>query len=357
VTGRPRAQQDGFLPVELLEDERFQDVEDRVLARLADEDLSRPDPEPAPIPSTAEEDAGEERRPWMLPERLRALPGGRRRAVAFAGAGSLLGMAAAAALWMVAPTAPDPSEAAATLPTQRFATGAAPAEAQLGDVDVGLGARTTLMAVGDDPRGWLVVLEQGRTRFVVPSRRRRPPFVVQAGAVRVEVVGTAFVVERDGREVDVTVAEGRVRVTGPTGARILEPGDRYTTRRRVPAEEDVAPAASEPEEGDGQPASGGAGPDHRRREPPSSPMARFEAASRLEATSPSAALAAYRRLAREPGPWGANALYAAGRLATEMGRADAARGLLRRYLARHPEGPNAPDARALLRALPSEAVD
>jgi TolA-binding protein len=84
--------------------------------------------------------------------------------------------------------------------------------------------------------------------------------------------------------------------------------------------------------------------------PPSGPsrQERYEAAARLEGRDPERALAGYRQLAAEGGPWAANALYAEARLELELGRTARARRLLRRYLDRFPDGLNAEDARSLL---------
>lgn len=63
-------------------------------------------------------------------------------------------------------------------------------------------------------------LEQGEAWFQVTANRERP-FHVDAGEARVSVLGTAFNVYRHKDAVDVTVAEGVVRVTelGETGNR------------------------------------------------------------------------------------------------------------------------------------------
>jgi hypothetical protein len=86
--------------------------------------------------------------------------------------------------------------------------------------------------------------------------------------------------------------------------------------------------------------------------PAASDRDRYEAASLLEASDPDGAVARYLDLAGEGGVWGANALFAAGRLQLERGRRDAARALLQRYLVRFPTGPNAEEARSLLERRP-----
>jgi hypothetical protein len=87
-----------------------------------------------------------------------------------------------------------------------------------------------------------------------------------------------------------------------------------------------------------------------RSHPPSEPseQQRYEAAARLEASDPDAALAGYRDLARGRSAWAGNALYAVARLAHERGDRDGARRAANDYLRRFPRGANVADARALL---------
>jgi hypothetical protein len=77
----------------------------------------------------------------------------------------------------------------------------------------------------------------------------------------------------------------------------------------------------------------------------------YERAARMEASRPQAALAIYDQLAAGRGPWAANALFAQARLELELGHRERARRLLASYLARHPGGANAEDARQLLDRL------
>lgn len=56
-----------------------------------------------------------------------------------------------------------------------------------------------------------VDLEQGEAFFEVAKDERRP-FVVSAGAARVVALGTKFAVRREGGELHIVVAEGRVRL-------------------------------------------------------------------------------------------------------------------------------------------------
>ncbi len=67
-------------------------------------------------------------------------------------------------------------------------------------------------------------LVSGTAHFqVVPNKQRH--FVVDAGAVKVAVVGTVFDVEHAGELVGVTVTEGKVRVQGGSGESFVAGGD------------------------------------------------------------------------------------------------------------------------------------
>ena len=89
----------------------------------------------------------------------------------------------------------------------------------------------------------------------------------------------------------------------------------------------------------------------QRNQSPVDARTRFERAAALEPTDPQAALVAYRSIAKGKGAWAGNALFAAGRLAAELGD-PSAKSLLEAYLERFPKGANAADAKRLLRELP-----
>jgi hypothetical protein len=228
-----------------------------------------------------------------------------------------------------------------------------------------LEAQTALSRAGD-----LWTLERGAAQFRVAPRKRGAPLTVVAGDVRVEVVGTVFRVERCANTVSVATSEGTVRVIQNSVAQLLAAGEHWPQApsgahgalvQQPPwppsaAAEHTASAS----EGPSPQQSSGVDTDSSARGAPTKARTpkreagaelqrrRFEEASSLESRDAGAALRAYRRLARESGPWASNALFALARIEVEQrNHADAERDL-RQYLERYPDGPNAADARALL---------
>ena len=80
----------------------------------------------------------------------------------------------------------------------------------------------------------------------------------------------------------------------------------------------------------------------------------YERLARLESRDAAAAIAGYLALSRGNGPWAANALYAAGRLAADQ-RDPRAATFLSIYLRRFPNGANSVDARDLLARLKGDS--
>ncbi|MDD2056107.1 FecR domain-containing protein [Pseudomonas sp. GD03860] len=81
-----------------------------------------------------------------------------------------------------------------------------------------------------------VALQRGQALFDVSTRLYRP-FLVDAGAAAVRVVGTRFNVNRYEDDVQVTVAEGKVAVRGGTDAvALLEPGQQVRVRKGIPGQ-------------------------------------------------------------------------------------------------------------------------
>jgi transmembrane sensor len=98
-------------------------------------------------------------------------------------------------------------------------------------------ARVELLEnTGSQVRLWL---HRGRTRFdIVPGGPRR--WVIESGEVTVEVLGTAFVVERDPHRIRVEVERGSVLVRGvevPEGMRRLGADESIEVALHVPRDE------------------------------------------------------------------------------------------------------------------------
>lgn len=358
------------IPVEPLSERRWNAVRERV---LVDAPLARTEGR-----LESQERAPAQRGPWMV---------------------AALAVAAAALVMVRA----VPSAAPSGLGSERVVTGDEPSYATAGDVRIDVGAHASVHAIEIEPDRWVVSVEHGEAHFEVPPRLGRPDFVVDAGQTHVVVIGTGFTVAREGGAPtgSVHVEHGRVRVSERGVEHVLGDGERWPALAAVapaavaPADpgshahavdvaEVAAPAepivaASEPAErplhGSAaahvattasaaerstteatEPSASAPAPSEVAAPPPpaipSDAAARFAEAQRLERTDPTRALALYAGLADEGGPWGANALYAGGRLEADLHHGARAQALLQRYLARHPEGPNAEDATDLLRSLP-----
>jgi transmembrane sensor len=79
---------------------------------------------------------------------------------------------------------------------------------------VGASSVVTVQMRADERR---IHLREGEAYFKVQKDSSRP-FVVEAGDISITALGTAFDVRRTGRNVAVSVTEGRVRVMRPLGA-------------------------------------------------------------------------------------------------------------------------------------------
>lgn len=367
--------------VEPLSERRWASIEEKVLERI--------DAEP------------------LRPVHDRARPSRVRRA-GFAVGGVLAAAAAVAlALW----ARPEPVRDEALLASSRVVTAGDVVHTTAGDVSIRVAPRSSLLVLERSRDTWLVSIEHGEATFSVPPRRERAPFAVEAGLVRVEVVGTRFSVAREAgtSTATVVVTEGTVRVVASGEETLVHAGERWPEAEAARSElEPVEPSAPGGDEASAESAGASSAdadelaalePSERRRragvrrsvtprearsggevvaapvepaEPlgasqtdgmaaPAAPVPpavvepaaptlreRFAHAESLERAAPSTALAEYAALAREGGSWGANALFAQGRLELELGHRERARALLERYLAEHPSGLNAEDARALL---------
>jgi hypothetical protein len=260
----------------------------------------------------------------------------------------------------------------------------------------------------------VVVLDRGTVTCEVAPRGKRPPFVVEAGATRVTVIGTKFSVARAGEHATVSVAHGLVEVADTNFTQLVRAGESYRPgeavvaeplasappvvavaapvvaappaappavvapalpapraarpRRLALAEPVRAPAAEAPapiveaEAPVAAPAPAAApeeapveavpaAPEPQRAVQRRSVQVLFELAAQLEVRDPAAALRIYGELSAADDGWAASALFASARLEAERGQAPRARELCETYLRRFPRSPNADDARALLATL------
>ncbi len=311
-------------------------------------------------------------KPTPRPDRDVAFPSPRssrwRPAVALVMAGALaaaVGALATKSLWVS--SLPVTASLGSSAPS-RIVTAGSDSHVAIGESDVDVAPDSAVVMNGDDDRGILVVVDRGKVDCEVALRKGRPPFVVQAGEVRVRVVGTHFSVARDkdGDGAKVRVTHGVVEVTwhgqtvslrdgeswpppstAPVAAAPVPVSEPKVVRlpkplpKSLPAPTVVPPAAP--------PAPSNASP------PPAStalleptPQERYESAMHMEGRDPDGAIAMFGKLASGRGPWAANALYESGRLQADRGRLGEARRLLGEYLVRYPNGANAADARDLL---------
>jgi hypothetical protein len=182
----------------------------------------------------------------------------------------------------------------------------------------------------------------------VAPRAGRPPFVVSAGEVRIEVVGTHFGVSREGDLARVTVEEGVVVVIHRGIRQELGPGRSWPSETAAAA---PAPADAEPMDLEPAAVEPTATSETRTRPRPaarSSAKHRYDRAAAMEGHDPKGALAIYREIADAGGTWAPLALFAMGRLQLDLGQTTAGTRTLRGYLDRFPDGANTADARALL---------
>jgi hypothetical protein len=259
----------------------------------------------------------------------------------------------------------------------RLVTTSSPSRFTIGESSLWIEPSSLVLVSGDDDHGVDVVLDRGTVTCEVAPRHGRPPFIVDAGDVRVQVVGTRFTVTHGPAETSVGVEHGVVEVAVGGVVTVLHDGERWpaptgstsTVAPTIPigsaavvdtpavaathspsATRRVAPASAT-----SPPAAAAAAPPAEVAAPASSrapsPQQIFESAARIERTRPDDAAALYRQLVAGGSGWAGSALFALGRLEADRGhRAEAAR-LLEDYVARYPRGINVDDARVLLNQM------
>ncbi len=360
------------IPVEPLSERRWQDVRSAVLDRARELPLRSEDRDSPRYEGTART------RSWAR----RASPA--------------IALVAVAAAILLAVTHGDTPRVAET---SRVVTDAAAASASAGDVTLQLAAHTSVLVVELGPEQWLVSIEYGRVRFLVPPRGERPSFSVDAGRTRVVVIGTTFSVAREpgAPSGDVVVEHGTVRVEDLAEQHVLHDGDRWPLLSAERSSDAHSPATAAPatrsEAATAEAradttspraprplSSAGGTPSGRTDEPTSEPAMpvdlgsppptvasadavtateiadatpasesdRYREAEALERSDPARALELYAALVAEGGRWGAPALMAQARLEYEQHHHAQARASCQRYLSEHPDGINAEDARELL---------
>jgi hypothetical protein len=320
-----------------------------------------------------------------------AVPGSRRRLLAFALAGAALtGGVFGVREWRHA-SAPAATHATAEVATE-FSTTASGSHIDIAGAALDVAPQSAVRVAPGAGGAVVVVLERGAVTCEVAPRTTLAPFVVQAGQTRVTVIGTRFTVRRVGDHAAVSVEHGLVEVADTDMTQLVHagesfrPGERITREPLASVEAEAARAPAPP------PAEVAAPPraPHRRvvalpaaeraveapaaeaapvettveveapaqvaeaegAPPRRSVQVLFELAAQLELKDPSAALRIYGELAAGPETdgWAASALFASARLESERGQDARARELAAAYLRRFPSGPNADDARALLAA-------
>ncbi|MCA9610912.1 MAG: FecR domain-containing protein, partial [Myxococcales bacterium] len=167
------------------------------------------------------------------------------RALGVVGAAALAVFAVDASLDRGAPVAREASNAAPVLPL-RLADGRelVAMTAGSGVVELDDGSRMSVAEGAvvrprrvEDPTRVGFDLERGRVRFDIRPHGPRA-WTVDAGAVRVRVLGTSFTIARDETQVVVEVHRGRVAVHAAGAVRNLEAGERFVHRdvREPPSE-------------------------------------------------------------------------------------------------------------------------
>ena len=175
------------------------------------------------------------------PEPARA-SGARRRGLAFA----LAGVAAAVALFAV-----REGRRGETLPARaaQISTTTSGSRIALAGATLEVAPQSAVSFGGARDGSVVVVLDRGTVTCEVAPRSKRAPFIVEAGATRVTVIGTRFSVHRVGEHATVSVDHGLVEVADTNMTELVHAGERYRPGEPVMREALVSEAQAEPSAG------------------------------------------------------------------------------------------------------------
>jgi hypothetical protein len=171
--------------------------------------------------------------------------GGRRRRFALAG------VAAAAAVF-VGGFATREARRGEALPARaaQISTTTSGSRIALAGATLEVAPQSAVSFGGGRDGAMVVVLDRGTVTCEVAPRSKRAPFVVEAGATHVTVIGTKFSVRRVGGHATVSVEHGLVEVADTNMTELVHAGERYQPGEPVAldvlASEPVAKGANAP---------------------------------------------------------------------------------------------------------------
>jgi hypothetical protein len=211
-----------------------------------------------PIPPLGDAATGRIERGVFAALDARPLPtegarGGRRRGFAFA----LAGVAAAGAIFAVREGRRGEGRRGETLPARaaQISTTTSGSHIAIAGAVLDVAPQSAVSFGGGRDGAVVVVLDRGTVTCEVEPRSKRAPFVVEAGATRVTVIGTRFSVHRIGEHATVSVEHGLVEVADTNMTELVHAGERYRPGEPITREPlasavpavPVAPVATVPE--------------------------------------------------------------------------------------------------------------